>query len=393
MFGLGLIRFVPVPLRAPISQAVDWTLHRVNRARLQLEPRRRPRDWLEDGPVLLVGLFASPTGLGQGARLMLADLERRGRRVTAVDVTRLLGLPGGQPPDGVADGRAVTGLPPGRVVVHLNPPLYATLFLRLPKAFRRASRMIGYWAWELDRVPEGWAHEMRLADEIWVPSDFVAGAVRTRLPAVGPPVVRVVPHAVDALPFGPRRTAADIAAARTRHGLPDTAFIAGFSFAMSSNYARKNPMAAVAAFQAAFPAGGATEACLVLRCNDADVWPPGFRELSAAAATDRRILLLDGKARRMPIGDLYLACDVYLSLHRSEGYGLNLAEAADLGTPVIATGWGLAADIAARPEVQQVGWRLVPVRDPQRAYTEPGAQWAEPDVADAAAKLRTLAAL
>jgi hypothetical protein len=260
----------------------------------------------------------------------------------------------------------------------------------MPVEFRRTSRLIGYWAWELDRVPENWNVDMGFVDEIWVPSDFVAGAVAAELDPAAGKLVRVVPHAVDALPLGPRKTMTDVAMTRAQHALPAHAFVVGFSFAMSSNYARKNPMAAVAAFQAAFPRGDAREARLILRCNDLEVWPPGFRELSAAAAADPRILLVDSKTRRLPIIDLYRACDVYLSLHRSEGYGLNLAEAAEIGTVVIATGWALAADIAARPQVQTVGWRLVPVEDPQRAYTGRSAQWAEPDIAEAAEKLRSL---
>jgi hypothetical protein len=81
---------------------------------------------------------------------------------------------------------------------------------------------------------------------------------------------------------------------------------------------------------------------------------------------------------------------VYLSLHRSEGYGLNLAEAARVGTVVMTTGWGLAADIAKRPEVITIPWRLVPVDDPQRIYTEPGTHWAEPDHFAAAEQLHLL---
>ncbi|WP_146216987.1 glycosyltransferase [Falsiroseomonas bella] len=338
----------------------------------------------------ILGLFASPTGLGQGARLMWAEQKRQGRAVRAVDCTAALHLPGGPVPEGVLPVTALETLPPGPIVIHLNPPLYGLMYLRLPRRLRRSARLIAYWAWELDRVPASWAEAVLAADEIWVPSDFVAGAVRARLEGAEEVPVRVVPHPVEALPFGPRKTAESMAAARARHDLPAEAFIAACSFSMSSNYARKNPMAAVAAFRAAFPPGGPA-ACLVLRCNDREVWPAGHAELLQAAAQDPRILLIDGDPRRIPIGDLYYAADVYLSLHRSEGYGLNLAEAASLGTAVLATGWGLAADIAARPDVRTVSWRLVPVKDPQGAYDDPDAHWAEPDIAEAAAKLRALA--
>jgi len=392
MFGLGLVRFMPRPLRPGFVRSVDWLRATTTRLRLAREGLRNgATPPPADASMVLVGLFSSPTGLGQGARLMLADLRRQGRAVTAVDATAALFLPGGVPTEGVLPVAALRSLPPGPLVLHLNPPLYGMMVLRMPRALRRQSWLIAYWAWELEVVPQHWLADSRVADEFWVPSGFVAEALRRRIGPLARQTVRVVPHAVDAIPFGPRRTPADIDDARARHGLPQDAFIAGYSFAMGSNFTRKNPLAAIAAFRAAFPPEG-RPARLLLRWNDSDLWPEGTAALAAAAREDPRIILFDGQARRMPIGDLYRAIDVYLSLHRSEGYGLNLAEAASLGVPVLATGYGMPADILARPEVDTVGWSLVPVRDPQRAYTDPGTQWAEPDLAEAAAKLCALGA-
>jgi glycosyltransferase involved in cell wall biosynthesis len=321
---------------------------------------------------------------------MWHDMRQRGRMVTAIDMTAALHLPGGERPSGVCGPEVLREQPVGPIVLHLNPPLYGLAYGMLPRRLRLRSRLIAFWAWELDRMPGDWLLHAKFAEEFWVPSEFVAAALRRLLgPACGSPI-HVVPHAVDAMPFGPRRSAELAGAARARHGLPPAAFIAGYSFAMGSNWARKNPLAAVQAFGRAFPPGG-RPARLLLRCYDGEVWPAGFAALAAAAAQDPRILLFDGERRRIPLVDLYHAIDVYLSLHRSEGYGLNLAEAASLGTPVLATGWGLAADIAARAEVRSVGWRLVPVVDPQGAYTELGALWAEPDLDEAVAALRALA--
>ena len=160
---------------------------------------------------------------------------------------------------------------------------------------------------------------------------------------------------------------------------------------MGSNFARKNPVAAVQAFRLAFPADGEVTARLVLRCNEAEAYPAGIAALEAAIGGDTRIVLATQPGQKPPILDFYHMLDVYLSLHRSEGYGLNLAEAALLGVPVIATGWGLADDIAALPGVETVPWRLVPVDDPQGAYAGLDAAWAEADVAAAAASLGRLA--
>jgi glycosyltransferase involved in cell wall biosynthesis len=85
------------------------------------------------------------------------------------------------------------------------------------------------------------------------------------------------------------------------------------------------------------------------------------------------------------------ACaDIVLSLHRSEGFGLVPAEAMLLGKPVIATNWSGNLTFMDPSSSALVGYRLVPAVDPRGTYAVPGALWAEPDLADAAAWLRQL---
>jgi len=397
LFGLRLVRFMPQALRPVVIRGADALQSGVLKMQLAAERpylavnRPGPPEFPADAPVTLIGLFSSPSGIGQGARLVWEDLKSRGRPVTAVDATGALHLPGGPLPDGVLNARALAELPPGPFVFHLNPPRAAAFYFKLPRSLRRRAKLIANWVWELEKMLETWRLDASLFDEFWVPSDFVAGALRRLLGPEERRPIRVVPYAVDAISFGPRKTPETSVEMRVRHGLPQDAFLVGNSFAMSSSFARKNPMAAIAAFQMALPAASVRDARLLLRCAEKDGWPPGDAQMAAAAAADERITVLDSSARRIPIGDFYYAIDVYLSLHRSEGYGLNLAEAARVGTPVIATGWGMAADIAKRPEVATIPWRLVPVEDPQGIYhTEAGVHWAEPDVAAAAEQLRQL---
>jgi hypothetical protein len=345
----------------------------------------------EDGPVTIIGLFSSPSGIGQGARLMRQDMARNGRAVTAVDVTRDLYLAAFASSADLMHVSDIARFQPGLAIVHLNPPHYNDAFWMLDKAWRRRSRLVGYWAWELEAVPPAWLRDARLCDEIWVPSDFVAAAVRNLLGANPQKPIRVVPHAVDADPVMPPRTIAMKSEARAKHNLSDATFVVGYSWSMDSNYTRKNPMGAVAAFQTAFPVSEPADVALILRCNDLERWSAGQAEVLAATKHDPRIIVFGGDGRRIGLTDFYGIIDVYLSLHRSEGYGLTLAEAADVGIDVIATGWGLASDIAARPRVASIGWRMVPVVDPQGVYTElQAAAWADPNINEAAAKLRDL---
>jgi len=87
---------------------------------------------------------------------------------------------------------------------------------------------------------------------------------------------------------------------------------------------------------------------------------------------------------------LIVASDVVLSLHRSEGFGLIPATAALLGVPVVATGYSGNLDFMDANSSGLVRYRLVPARDERGVYAVPGAEWAEPDIEDAAAWLKRL---
>ena len=176
---------------------------------------------------------------------------------------------------------------------------------------------------------------------------------------------------------------------RADFGLPGDAVVVLVSFSLASSNARKNPLGAIAAFRAAF--GDRPDRLLLLKVGNPGHFPAEFAALRAAVAAFPNIRL---ETRTLPGADRHAltACaDIVLSLHRSEGFGLVPAEAMLLGVPVVATGWSgnmafMDADCAAL-----VGYRLVAAQDPRGVFEAPGAVWAEPDVAEAAAALRRLA--
>jgi glycosyltransferase involved in cell wall biosynthesis len=396
VLGLGLLGYVPEGLRP----AVVRTSERIQIAHCRLGARAfllrqklapalpRARLLTGTGPIAVVGIFSSSTGLAQGARLMVKDLTARGHDIVAVDVTRFLKLPGDEPTDGALTIGDLTNLPVSKVIIHLNPPKYSQIYFALPQPVKVRARVIAYWAWELECTPSEWKVAAKFCDEIWVPSKFVAHALLAQERMGQGRPVRVVPHAVDVAPIGPRKTRDMCLALRNRHGLRESTFVVGYSFSMGSVFARKNPLGTIEAFRRAFPLEEGADVALVIRCTDADCYPPGLTELQDAWRRDHRILLVDGRTRRMDIRDLYYLIDVYLSLQRSEGYGLTLAEAAQVGTAVVTTDWWLADDIRCRPEVETVPSHLVPVVDRQGIYNGVNNRWAEPDLEVAAAILR-----
>jgi glycosyltransferase involved in cell wall biosynthesis len=322
--------------------------------------------------IAVAGELSRASGLGEAARLMQRGLRHLGVATWSVDAGPML-------PAHSADFAVASEMPPDGVplLLHVNAPLVPLVLLRLPRGLIRGRRVIGSWLWELPTVPPEWRAGARFVHEVWVPSDFVAGAVEPLLPGR----VRVVP-----LPLALARPAPS-ALDRSAFGLPHDTVVVLVTFNLASSFERKNPLAAIAAFRAAF--GERADRLLVLKVGNREHFPDDFARIVAAVEGTPNIRL---ETRTLPAADLHaltVASDIVLSLHRSEGFGLVMAEAMLLGRPVIATGWSGNMTFMDPDSAALVGYRLVPARDPRQVYV--GADWAEPDQADAVAHLRRLA--
>ncbi len=148
-------------------------------------------------------------------------------------------------------------------------------------------------------------------------------------------------------------------------------------------------MGALGDFQLAFP-------LLHLPALLIKTFPPqGFSAewhwLQARAAEDSRIVLIAESLPRHDLLPLYGCCDVFLSLHRSEGFGRGMAEALQLGLDVIATDFGANTDFRSGALAHPVRYRPAPI--PRGAYPDAdGHSWAEPDLEHAAELCREVAA-
>ena len=89
------------------------------------------------------------------------------------------------------------------------------------------------------------------------------------------------------------------------------------------------------------------------------------------------------------MNSLIRLCDVFLSLHRSEGFGLVLAEAMSLGTATVATNWSANTEFMPEGTACLVDWKPVPVGSAYQ-YEQEGLTWADADAHQAAGYLRRL---
>jgi glycosyltransferase involved in cell wall biosynthesis len=317
-----------------------------------------PRD------VRVVGLLSSSAGIGKSARLCIEALGRSGHGVSTADVATLFASHDGIPyPEGGAF------VPGGISIYHLNPPMLLPGLIRSGLWRYHRSYNVGYWAWELETLPPEWIGALRFVDAVIVPSRFCQGAVRRY---TAKPVL-IVPH-----PVAPVPVAAD---ASTK-----SVFRVLNIFSFGSSFERKNPLALIAAFRRAF--GDDAGAQLVLKTSHGARHAADMARLRAAAAETRNVAIIDEVWDEARLAALMQSADVYASLHRSEGFGLPIAEAIVAGVPVVATNWSGNVDFCTHETGFPVDFALVPFNDSHPDYEGVrGAGWADPSVAHAAAQL------
>ena len=360
--------------------AVRWRRHlaelKTSALSLLVRPPRKPRLSLDN--IAVSGLFRSPTGLGQSARLCRDALLDAGYTARLIDLCDQFKVSGGVPIES-ADDLPQPG--PGLLIVHINGPQMSRALWHIGRRVFRDKLIIGYWAWELEDLPPLWVDAARYVHEVWSPSRFAAAAMSK---VIDRPV-RIVPHVLrEPLQRGTRPVSRP--SAKQAIGVPATAFVVAYAFAMLSNFERKNPLATIAAFKGAFNRD--RNAYLILRCLDVGSYPAGLTSIMREIdGFDNIRLYTDIKVSN----DTFLrAADVYLSLHRSEGFGLTLLEAMAVGCPVIATNWSGNTDFMTAEDSLLIECHLKPVWDPQGTYQISTARWAEPNVDAATTALRRL---
>jgi glycosyltransferase involved in cell wall biosynthesis len=324
-------------------------------------------------PLIVAGNMFNASGLGESARLCHDALKQTNLPVYGIDLTEWLMQPTDFPDYSFIDGRSLEG--PGTLLLHVNSPLVPLMLLRLGQRFLRNKYIVGVWAWELPQVPPDWRFGLPLVHEIWVPTTFVAKSVQSI--SKGRPV-RVAPY-----PIALRQPSPILG---TSHG--NRLFTVLVIFNMASSFARKNPVASIAAFRKAFGDDPSTR--LIIKVSNSEAFPSGINSIVKAIGSASNIILIDRTMTVTDIDVLYRKSDLLISLHRSEGFGLTIAEAMLRGLPVVATDWSGNVDFLNPNNGFPIPYRLVPAEDLQGTYHYPFMQWADADVDAAAEVLRRL---
>ena len=163
---------------------------------------------------------------------------------------------------------------------------------------------------------------------------------------------------------------------------------------MNSYLERKNPWGAIDSFLKAFPPIPSDKqnknVNLVIKTFTPEKDNHDWNILKQISESDKRIIILENNLTRNELLDFYGCCDVFLSLHRSEGFGRSLAESFQLGLDVISVKWSGNKDFCSGPLFHEVPFELVSV--PPGEYPHwPEQKWAEPNLEKASQILKKVA--
>ncbi len=310
--------------------------------------------------VSIVGFFRSAIGLGESARRQLKAVRTTRYPASAHNIA--IPHAGTVPFDDLSRDRFCSY---PNAIVHINPPemLYAGMGLNYVQRGRHY--VIGYWHWELPVFPPAWAKAMDLVDEIWAPTQFGADVNRF---ANKP--VHIVPHAVPLNDIDQR-------SAREALNLPLDRLIFLTTFDTSSFPDRKNPEAAVRAMMDAFQADTDSAPLFVVKLHGS-YRPARFTETLRRMHDNPLIKVIDETLSDEAMRNLQAACDCFISLHRSEGFGFNMAECMAAGRPVIATDFSGNRDFMKKENSLPIPYSARPV-GPDEYIEGRGQWWAEPD--------------
>lgn len=318
----------------------------------------------------IFGPFAATSGLGTAARGLLRAV-------------RSVGVPVELHPFDVSQGKPritpaeLARKPRYRInLILANADQMARLAALYPHGTFDDAYNIAVWAWELAAFRPDWFTAFGPVDEIWTNSQFEMDSIG----AVSP-----VPLTKIRLPV--EVSWQDPAQGREVFGIPQDRFVFMVAFDVGSTAARKNPRMVVDAFREAFPDD--ENVFLVIKFHSTSVDPTVTRQLTQALRGADNVLVMSDLLSESDMALLRAACDCFVSAHRSEGFGLNIAEFMALGKPAIATAYSGNLEFFDETVGYPIDFKLTEVKVQAGSYM-PFSVWADPQQESLVAQFRAV---
>jgi ADP-heptose:LPS heptosyltransferase/2-polyprenyl-3-methyl-5-hydroxy-6-metoxy-1,4-benzoquinol methylase len=319
---------------------------------------------MDDLKVVYYGYVFDASGYGYAARAYIHSLHRAGITLSVVDLTNHAR----QVRDALVESLIGRQMTPDFHLFHGIPPQWARLAFRLPNA-------IGMTVWETDTMPTQWRNILNHVLDVWLPSEFN---------------VAVFQHGLEKTPF--RLPHPVFCSATDEKGMDGGSFLEVTEhdvvfYSIFEWQDRKSPLALLTAYLQAFPTSPDTVLIIKTNPGASNVAHQALVAARQQVPSEARVIMRCEAWSAAEITALHARGDCYVSLHRGEGWGYPLFEAACRGTPVIATGYAGPLDYLKPQEHHLVRYELRRVQQPY-VYYHPSMQWAEPDVAHAVERLQ-----
>ena len=362
-----LVKIVPIDLlRALKRKIVNKSINDALKQKREHFIRKQSADGVN-----VIGFVKGEIGLGQSCRLLINAINNSNRDFTIYNYEQISSM---RFNDNTWNDKITNTTPYNINVIHLNPPDLALAHATLDATMWDYKYNIAFWLWELEEFPEDWINCFSFVDEIWTPSDFATESIRkkTNLP------VHTIPYPISA--------PTDCKYDRKYFGLPKDKFLFLSMYDSNSTIERKNPIGAIEAFKKAFSKDN-NSVGLVIKVNNPQ--NDDLERISSLLEGYKNIYIIPKIMEKQEVNSLIKCCDVFVSLHRAEGFGLPLAEAMLLGTPTIATNWSANTEFMNYGNACMVDYEFLTL-DKDYAMYKKGNRWANPDVNQAAKYMEKL---
>jgi glycosyltransferase involved in cell wall biosynthesis len=386
-----LIKIVPQSLLSRVKAGV---INREAKSIGNVEIAKFDRDAFPAG-VNLIGDIRVDTGLGESMRYVSRILDEAGVPNLIYDYVV---PPAIHQTDHSCDDKIAENIKYGVNIFHINASEMSVAFMDLGKEFFDNHYNIGFWLWEVEDFPQEWMSAFNLIDELWVPSDFE----REIFEKITDKPVYTVPYPVadvldekckknkiqfeDENKISKFENDKSVEKVRAYFNLPQDKFLFLMMYDSGSGAARKNPAKIIESFKKAF-APNEQGVGLVVKLKEnsgADI-----DYVKNLTKDYDNIYFLDVNMSRDEVNSMISCVDVFVSLHRAEGFGLVAAEAMALGTPVIATAWSATTQFMDETSACMVDYEMVELEKDYPPFKK-GYRWAEADSTKASEYMRKL---